>query len=570
MNDTRITNEIKNCLSEYNVDYTESGVNDLFHTWKNQKSGLIDILRKHPQWNEDQMAVSFDFDSERTIDRKSYNKSIFEIVNIWSNSLSGKEVTIRDFDDMKLQYGESLGGDARGYSFTFFKGMKNLCGKTVTLRAFDCRDGEIYTFENLSASSMDIGMTSLCNQYEILKFLEWFNPTTFVDEDFKIRCTQLGFKCNIGQKVSRVINKIFTDIGIANDKNYNRIFAVLSDSINPMKITRHTCLSVHPCDFLNMSNGDGWRSCHSLDGGCYQAGTLSYLCDPVSMIFYTVSSEYTGSEMWSQPKINRQVYCYGKELLLQSRLYPTYSDVENSKNFRNVVQSIFAMALGINNLWMLKQDIIEIGNYVRTVNDSLHYADYTYSEYLPSLSIYKERTATGGITVGYLASCLNCGKTLTESESVVCDHCCEVKCECCGCYRGEDEMLMIGDSYYCDDCAAICNDCGQVFLRSNDGHWIYNQYGSSHMVCNDCLDNYVLCDECGDYFTESYMHKYGEGSIRKGKHICKRCLKYAKYSGALKTCSCGNVYLRNETIECSVCKELEAKCEENHSERTAI
>jgi len=67
--------------------------------------------------------------------------------------------------------------------------------------------------------------------------------------------------------------------------NYNHDFAVIADAVNPLKNTQVAILSVNPCDFLKMSYGEGWDSCHHVGHhGCYHAGTQSYIMDSSSMI----------------------------------------------------------------------------------------------------------------------------------------------------------------------------------------------------------------------------------------------------------------------------------------------
>ena len=121
-----------------------------------------------------------------------------------------------------------------------------------------------------------------------------------------------------GQKTSRVINKLLAYIGVGKHPEYNREFAKYADALNPLKITRHTILSVNPLDYLTMSFGNSWASCHTIDKqnkrnmpnsyqGMYSSGTISYMLDSPSMVFYTVDASYDGNDFWHEPKINRQM-----------------------------------------------------------------------------------------------------------------------------------------------------------------------------------------------------------------------------------------------------------------------
>ena len=61
--------------------------------------------------------------------------------------------------------------------------------------------------------------------------------------------------------------------------------------IQNTKISGYFCMSVHPLDYLSLSeNTHNWRSCHALDGE-YRAGNLSYMADNCTIICY-IKSEH--------------------------------------------------------------------------------------------------------------------------------------------------------------------------------------------------------------------------------------------------------------------------------------
>ena len=144
---------------------------------------------------------------------------------------------------------------------------------------------------------------------------------------------------------------------------YEREFAKFADAINPLTIKRHTCLSLHPVDFLLQSNGNSWRSCHYIgdnadDAGCYCTGTVSYMLDPTSMVFYTVSGTYDGDYIEHEKKITRNMFAYENGILLQQRIYPQATDGSDDiyKQYRNIVQEIFAYCEDQPNLWTVSHD----------------------------------------------------------------------------------------------------------------------------------------------------------------------------------------------------------------------
>ena len=185
-----------------------------------------------------------------------------------------------------------------------------------------------------------------------------------------------------GMKRSRVVNTVFKEYPIGDDRkidatkftdgheegdrnylSYNKLFAKVADDTNPLKIKRITVLSVNICDFLLMSNGNSWSSCHFINRsgtyqGCYKAGTLSYSNDGTSMCFYTLPETYEGNRWYMEKKITRQLFFYENGLLLQSRLYPKGGDAsgESYGDYRAVVQDIIAKCIEKPNLWKKVDD----------------------------------------------------------------------------------------------------------------------------------------------------------------------------------------------------------------------
>lgn len=194
-----------------------------------------------------------------------------------------------------------------------------------------------------------------------------------------------GIKCAAGQKTSRIIGRLCNQFGVSRHSRYNTVFARLADAFNPLQVQKTGVLSVHPCDFLEMSNKDNtWESCHGLAHGGYQSGCLSYLADGVSMIFFTVDDDVT-SDFYKHPKRSRQIFCYADNLLLQSRLYPNDND-EECEQYRCLVQKAVAECLGAPNLWTMKTKPDETSAYFITTEGSRQYPDYNYYRRVSLLS----------------------------------------------------------------------------------------------------------------------------------------------------------------------------------------
>lgn len=297
-----------------------------------------------------------------------------------------------------------------------------------------------------------------------------------------------GVTCFVGQRTSRIINKVCRHFGVDLLPDYNAKFAELADALNPLSLSRTAALSVHPCDYLEMSNTrNSWSSCHNLEDGCYRAGTLSYLADESAMIFYTVDSSEDRA-MYARAKITREVFCYSHGLLLQSRLYPNYEDMDTWTTYRSIVQAAMAVCEGEPNYWSLHTDMDTVSTYVETHDDAHHYTDYTYECYHPSISLLKSVDTEGScITVGSTSHCLRCSRELDDAESLLCEFCNDrCYCEACGCSMSTEDGYYINGYYYCRDCVNFCEMCEDAVREGLTD--VTDEYGNTVSVCDSCLE----------------------------------------------------------------------------------
>ena len=328
-------------MHKYQKPFSEEGVTANLTQWNEPKQGLLQLLRRHPLWNEKELAIVFRVEERREIDR----------------------ITVDETRAAILELGRRA-----------------------------CTDDTVYeNFETaLRAATADYAR--IPNEYRLDTIRQYG-----------------GIKCAPGQKASRIINRLCmkfhldqieeeAEAGEPDNrymrtvKPYNALFARLADALNPAHIEKTAVLSIHPCDFLEMSNRDNtWSSCHCLEGGGYRGGCQSYMGDAVSMIFFTVSDEYT-QDFHTAPRITREIFCYKDNVLLQSRLYPT--DLEDQKTlYRSIVQQAIVIASEDNiedeeNYKTFKEKVVE-----RTVKLDMEYRriqQEMIEDYKTETSEYKE------------------------------------------------------------------------------------------------------------------------------------------------------------------------------------
>lgn len=458
----KITEEVVNVLEMHGHEPSRREIKSDVGYWASRKASLIDLLRKHPQWSEEHLAVLWDYDTQREIDAQAFNDSIVKLGMVTS--------ILNSNDDYQK----------------IFNTIKKL-----PLTKFIQSEGR-----------------------EVLK----------------------DYGVVEGQKTARALRKIFVESGIAKTfdelvsangyafRPFEAQMTIIADALSPLAITRHTLISVHPCDYLHMTYG--FSSCHNIDSGCCMAGTLSYMNDGTTMIFYTVDRSFDGnSPYYMQNKINREVFAYGHGVLLQSRLYPNNNDTLNKDNFRNAVQKVIADCEGVSNSWKLFKSQSEVNRYVKTGSQSLHYPDYEYSTYNANVSLlkpvvgYDNYESVAPITVGNVAYCIRCGEELDDSSSLVCSDCSDnVRCEECGAWVSRQDIHDIGRyGVICSCCYennyGTCEFCFGTY-RDDDLYEI-----DGHTYCSDCLEEMCApCSRCGETHDTDHMTE-----LDNGDYICEYC-----------------------------------------------
>lgn len=519
-------------LKKYNYEPTKHGVMEGLEVWNENKARLRSILSKHPNWNEELQMIQFDSDFNREVDHNRINEFV---------------------DWIKMQL------------ITTGK-MDEQCYKMIEL------------IRNESNCLID---------NEIAAYINSFIPS---------------IKANEGMKMTRVVLKFCKIYGI--DKvgqngefgkegtTFNKIYARYCDAITPLKIKRHTIISINPLDYLTMSFGNSWSSCHTIDKenirempnsyeGIYSSGTLSYMLDNVSMVFYTLSSEYDGEEPYLQGKINRNMIHYanldGKDVILQGRVYPQScdSDQDHYKKIRMIIQKVFADCLGINNLWKNKKGTTVCSDFIYDYDEGTHYKDYLNFD-VCNISIpteqFEDWSTDVEMIIGHAPICPVCGDEHNNEECIECEDCYEDEndeyCGDCGCRISDgngSHWSNHRDEYLCEDCVYYCERCGEYFRYEDLTSVDRGSY--TELICPDCLSNgnYVECENCEEYHHLDDMY-FTEDSE---SYYCKDCIdnvavridgKYYEYDYE-ECCECEGYVKKEDVIEykgniyCSDCYE---------------
>lgn len=323
----------------------------------------------------------------------------------------------------------------------------------------------------------------------------------------------------------------------------NKLQSAASMIIQENKIEGTLCLSVHPLDYLSLSeNNHNWRSCHALDGE-YRAGNLSYMQDSSTLICYLRSNNmevlpnFPDELKWNSKKWRMLLFFSDTwDLMFAGRQYPfsTTSGLDFVKN--NLLPAVgldhwspwtdekITRMENADMDFYFSSPYIPIGKKLRPLNEvivdakgSLHYNDLLHSTcYTPVYSyrvrgdqpnkspiimksMYSVTRADSTLHIGHSSKCLLCGQnniSLTES----------MMCEPCDLEYGTEDNENYG----------TCSCCGHRFIY-DDGGWVEDP---GEMICQHCFDEYTSsCYYCGEnYYTDDMVY-----DRKQEGYICKYC-----------------------------------------------
>lgn len=316
------------------------------------------------------------------------------------------------------------------------------------------------------------------------------------------------------------------------------------------RIEGYLTVSVHPFDFLTLSdNNHHWTSCHSLKGD-YRAGNLSYMTDASTVICYFSNnkpeklSNCPSDFEWPSKKwrcllffsenrdmifASKQYPFEHKEMLnnVLNKLLPQSGLCERKKSWSNwnnqYIKSIqvddFTHTYG--KLVPMSDGMIPLYKLFNTKGD-LHYNDILWSisyeepyyAYLLQGKTF-EGENTGRLNriypntqtrfnVGHPVKCLCCeSNRITLSQMVYCTDCLVEQ-------LGEQEAARRYEDLFCK-----CPRCGDIFFDET-GFFINDE----EYVCEYCATEVPRCVDCDNLYDE-----YGTIFYDDGECLCIWCQK---------------------------------------------
>lgn len=473
------TNLAMQVFEEFKIDgdFSFDGVRSNVNLWYSNKRKQIELLRKHPYWLEEAKAIVFLQTETRRVDIP----------------LAGRKY-----------------GDLFRYVNSHFRD-----------RVSTTIPGAIQT----AMFNMTHGEPPVVNQDMIDIVMGRVNSADDIHKQIR-NCLSVG--CRITKLARKSFEFCKLDSGeIVNattirdgDSSFDKSYAIFSDCLSELTVEKITLLSVHFNDFMLMSNGNSWSSCHFINShnifhehtgqsvrGEYKQGCLSYALDAPSMILYTLPATYEGEDYYRAPKLNRMCCQYENGVLVTGKCYPNNEDGLITR-YRNILQQVISQCGGFPNLWTFSKNTEKIKMFVKTASDSAHYPDYAYDKQKPTVSLCRNITLDldNPMTIGHKARCLYCSNEIDYNRKswLQCKkH--EVKMVCGVCGKRAHTLHDIRGVKYCDDCTFFCT-------WHNTREPISERHGSD-TICNMAVieqGNVTYLDDIGFKFVKTNHYNVGD------------------------------------------------------------
>lgn len=388
---------------------------------------------------------------------------------------------------------------------------------------------------------------SYWNNEELSYFIESQEDGFFKNLTISDYTTNKGVKIKAGSKLVKAFKHFF-------EKDSRSLIDIQNEAsriIQEDKVEGKLCLSVHPLDYLSLSeNTYNWRSCHALDGE-YRAGNLSYMMDNCTVICYLKGEEdvclpgfCTNEVRWNSKKWRVLIHISEDwRMVISGRQYPFESKTGIDLVLKQLLPTLEKFTIesdrfGRTLRWSEWQDeilesyelksgfklffnhgyipiceelvpldkVVKVGDGAKNYNDVLYsscykpiYAfKYVPNYWEPEIGSIMTDINTTKFTIGEYTFCLRCGEEecITGADSMLCESC----------------EFAFGHSE--NDMFTHCDNCG-CRMYADDGYYVGDE-----IVCRDCFDRHCqTCDVCGETDYKENI-RYCEET---DQYLCKYC-----------------------------------------------
>ena len=411
----KLVDDVMVLLTKYRHRNSEYGVCSMLNVYFQNKKDLIELFKKSEHYIGD-MRMMIDIELER----ENSASDIREFCNAFPRSVKAGDIILKLVDDNGKKFEDYLRTGTKSIR------AKDLMQQTIVnelKKATDCQN--VFEADGATKASHNV-YNEFCSAIDGFRRVVVptisHNAAEQWNEKYKVR---------EGMKTSRAFNRVCNFYGIDKAPKYNKLFAQYADMVSGLKRKLKFFISVNPIDYLTMSFGVNWASCHTIDktnrrhmpnnySGMYCAGTVSYMLDSTSIITFVHDHVPTD---WEDGKIYRCMFHYGDNILVQGRVYPQGNDGNTDlyKVFRNYVQDELSPLIGLTDTVWRKKDNGRVSSNVDSRGS--HYRDYTSFSYC-NVSYPRERSDSSDnvIEIGHVGICPHCGGEINDYGSGTISH----------------------------------------------------------------------------------------------------------------------------------------------------
>ena len=306
---------------------------------------------------------------------------------------------------------------------------------------------------------------------------------------FELTIKDSVIKIQKGMKPIRIISKIANayNIGITPDEDGISDFEYFrrkhSLAINQKMLKGELCLSIHPLDYMTMSDNDaGWDSCMSWENdGEYKQGTVEMMNSPCVIVAYLssgpedyswFSSDYDSDICRWNSKKWRSLFIVDKEFIINVRSYP----YDNANLVKEAIREIAKLS-GWGAVEPERYMYLEDYDNHRSIHKPVEINGRKIAIDFRTQAMYNDFGANH-----YIA--LNPNST---------------------------EDIITDDYNYSG--ASMCVWCGET-----DQAFIGISQGEGYLICSNCYPHWY-CESCNDNYDDGEEY-YTTG---EGYHVCHWC-----------------------------------------------
>lgn len=306
-----------------------------------------------------------------------------------------------------------------------------------------------------------------CDRWSIMELLNSYCLTKnqYTGGSFTVEVPNGGKAIQVqsGCKPVKILGKIAQAYNIAGFEEFRLAHSRI---LNQKMMKGELCLSIHPMDYMTMSDNDcDWDSCMSWrNGGCYRRGTVEMMNSNCVVVAYLRASEDMRfyDKYWNNKKW-RQLFIVTPECIVGVKGYPYCHD-----GLADACINWMAELAAENLKWEYKPTVYDMDHehWFKVDGESWKFRFYTHTMYNDfgacshriRVAMNPESVYEHMYTIDYSGEevCMWCGDSCADfdgEEPLTCSRCSDyIWCSCCEERVSSDGAVEVDGTWYCRYC----------------------------------------------------------------------------------------------------------------------